>query len=163
VYLKASESSGTVYFDNILVTEYTGDMTNADQQVLVDGDMEKSGTANWTSVQGAVLSKEVGGPGDGDRVLRLTSSSVADPGAYQSNISVGSRYRMTGWARTDSSREVHFGDRLDIDGCAAVTVGTDWTFIDCTFTAIYAASRVGFSSSATDQWVEYDNVLITEI
>jgi len=130
----------------------------SEKQLLADGDMEKSGTTNWTAVN-VTLSKETTDPVAGKRylrVLRTGASAVARQGVLVS----GRKYKITGWARGD-------GTNAPIIFVQAPTVAwtgtnsTSWQQIDAEFTAVgtlvdlYAGATVG-------NYTEYDDLFVTE-
>jgi len=156
-----------VEFDDVVITEYTGDMTNADQQILVDGDMEKSGTANWTPLYSGVLSKEAGAAKDGNWVIRVTVPAASDPTygvARQSPLTVGKTYHIKGWARGDGNEKNPVLGNVSIASLWSGTTSTVWQRFDLVFTAEATPVRLGATGLADeDGWTEFDDVFVTAL
>lgn len=131
--------------------------------LLVDGDMDLLGVAAWTAVNAAVLTKEnnPGGDGLGTKSLRITYNAVANPGARQSILTVGSEYRVRGWARGNGINvpKIYCGNAAVVSWTGLVN--TYWQYFDFTVTAtadtfFTLAATVGFAG-----WVEFDGVTVT--
>lgn len=72
------------------------------EQLLIDGNMEAAGVADWTVTNDAVLTKETTDPhGTGIRNLRVAWGGTANPGASQIMLSVGQKYWLRGFVRND--------------------------------------------------------------
>jgi len=159
--------AGYTEWDDILVTEYTGDMTNANRQLLVDGDMEKSGTANWTPLYSGVLSKEAGAAKDGNWVIRVTVPAASDPTygvARQSPLTVGKTYHIKGWARGDGNEKNPVLGNVSIASLWSGTTSTVWQRFDLVFTAEATPVRLGATGLADeDGWTEFDDVFVTAL
>lgn len=130
--------------------------------LLVDGDAETVGVADWTAVNSASLTKENNpGPNEGTKTLRITYNAVASPGARQSILTVGSEYRVRGYARGNGLNV----PRLYVGNAAVIawsgTVSTDWQYFDVTVTATVDAFVTLSSSAAFAGWVEFDDVTVT--
>lgn len=126
--------------------------------LLVDGDMESAGVADWT-VGGATISKQTTDPYEGSQYMRSVNTGASD-NFRQSVMDVASEYRITGAARS-----------LDGVGRPRIYVGTwewygttstEWQTFDVTFTAsntnIYFYTRDGGVGDGT----EWDNLYLSE-
>jgi hypothetical protein len=133
-------------------------------ELLSDGDMEASGTSSWGSAD-ATLSKETASPKRGDQSMRVTATAQAGsqtPRATQVILTIGTTYRITGWARSDGTQTPFFySGSTHWTG----TTGKEWQRIDTEFVAGEAAVR--FLFSITDpggtEWVEFDQVSVKEV
>ena len=67
-----------------------------------DGDMEAVGTADWTAVNSATLSKQ-GSAYAGSQCLRVAYNSVNNPAARHSGLIGGNRYALDVFARSDGT------------------------------------------------------------
>ena len=125
-----------------------------------DGDMEDTGTTEWTSVNSAVLSKATGTPHGGSRCLRVTHGGVASPGASQT-FAPYTTYRITGWARGDGT-----SSPVALGGGASVWTGTtsaSWQAFDVTFTVTASGViHLGGSSGTTGNYTEWDDVTLVQ-
>ncbi|MHB8830628.1 MAG: carbohydrate binding domain-containing protein [Patescibacteria group bacterium] len=156
-------AGGWCEFDDIFVTEDEGKVQMADKQVVVDGDMEKSGTANWSpGSSGATLTKSTASPHSGSQALRV--AWAAGTYAYASNgdiFTAGRTYRMTGWVRSDGT----VTPIISLSGGQTVwtgTTATSWQRIDITFKANYTALYlIYYASSAA--WMEWDDLFATAV
>lgn len=153
-------SSGWCEADDIFVTEYAGQHTNAEKQILADGDMEKSGTSDWIEVDGVTATKELGAADDGSQVMR--AFELAGSGGYVRSagnpMTVGKTYRVTGWARGDGSARPGV-----TDGYGDFWEGTDsteWQRVDGIKTV--QSVNVYLRKSYHGDWTEFDNILVTE-
>jgi hypothetical protein len=127
-------------------------------QLLVDGSMEAVGIAAWTVAgAGAVVQKTAGTRpgGTGTQVLQITRAG-ATASATQTILTVGQRYRVTGWARGDG---VASWPRLI--GTVALwsgTTSTTWQYCDLTFTA--AGTSLGLWNHTDDGNVQFDDFTV---
>jgi len=151
-------------WDDVVVTEYTGETTNAEQQLLADGDMEESGTGSWTAGGAAVLTKESGVAEDGDRILRVAYNGAANPFAYQAAFTEGKTYRVTGWARGDGAAARPILYRA---GAQTIWVGTTsnaWQRIEVIFTSNGANGNFFLDANVSVAgYTEFDDIVITQL
>lgn len=100
----------------------------ANPQLLVDSNMEDVGTAAWTAGNGATLSKESGDPHWGNASLRVARNALDSPYAYQTILTNGVTYKVTGWAKGDGTNapKVRLNTTLVWEG----TSSTSWQRID---------------------------------
>jgi len=125
--------------------------------LVVDGDCEATGVAAWTVANDATLTKSTDSPQAGTQALRVAYNGTSTPGAYQTIVPVGKRYRITGYARGDGS----FAPEITTGAGAAIVTGltssTSWQYYDVIFIAIN--STIIFRSSATSAgWAEFDTM-----
>jgi hypothetical protein len=149
-----------VEFDDVVVSP---DTYIRPGELLIDGNMEASGTADWTlgSATGT-LTKDTGAPHGGTQNLRVARVSTNNPHATQSVLVAGKTYRITGWAKTDgsSTAAVYVGS----NGAANVVASTaSWTFFDLTKIATNGVAVVQAITSTGTQYAEFDDISITEV
>jgi hypothetical protein len=129
-------------------------------EVVVDGDMETTGTAAYTAGNSATLTKQADRVLGGDQILRVAHNGTADPNAFQNILTTGTEYRVTGWARGDGTGYPRLWDSTTTYWQG--TTSTTWQHFDVT-------------SAAGNQWLvltciiavagncEFDNVTVTEV
>lgn len=158
-----SGGTGTEYveYDNVLVTEYTPPVKNEYKQLLLDGDMEKAGTSDWTATR-ATLTKETGSAEDGSRILRVTATA-GTPVSQQAILTVGKTYRVTGWARSDGNIPPRIGDGADGDRFWLGTTSTSWQHFDGTGVAGHADITLNGLGGVATNYIEFDDVFVTEV
>ncbi len=131
------------------------------EDVIIDGDMEAAGTAAWTDVNSAVLSKQTTNPHSGTQVLRIAYGGTPIPIAMQIVLTAGRIYRVVGWARGD-------GTWVPLVAYSALgtlawsgTPSIEWQFVDSTF---YATDTLFFlmSNASSAGYVEFDDVQVLE-
>ncbi len=142
-----------------------GDMEDAPSygaELFVDGDMEAAGVGAWTPGN-ATLTKEVASPHTGVRNLKVTYSGL-NPNAYQTILTPGKKYRITGWARGSNVSDFvypqlfHNGSSIWNGTRAAV-----WQPFDVSFTAAATTILLQNKCSAAGHFGEFDDVSIIEI
>ncbi len=131
----------------------------SEKQLLVDGDMETSGTTSWTATN-AVISKQTGNPHGGNRVLRVAYDGANATGRVgQTVLTLGKTYRFTGWARGDGTSNPCVGD----SSCLwSGTASTAWQRFDYTAVAIRTDTRFYGQNLSAGHYVEFDDIMITE-
>lgn len=149
LYLYGIGSSGYADFDNLRVVELLMD----------DGNSESITTAAWTAGNSASLSKSTTSPYAGSRCLQVAYTSVADPYAYQTPMSVGYQYRLRGAAYSDGVTvpTVKVGTTTLWTGTASV----GWETFDVMFNATSTELRfvaVGASGFAWFDEIELDEI-----
>ncbi len=135
--------------------------SEANNNILVDGDMEASGVTAWTA-QTSTLSKQTTAPYKGTQLLR-----VADNGgggqywARQTILETGKQYRCTGKYRSNGTRYpyIYMGSLAYLKSQG--TLSTSWQPFDFTFYAL--GVNAYFGSVAADGYVEFDDVVITRV
>lgn len=150
----------TVLLGSVLVYS---NMKVSYKQLLVDGNMERTGVGDWSDIL-TTLTKETGGAESGKQTLKLTYLSSSDLLAGQSIITSSTTYRVTGWAVGDGN----IAPAIRAPSGSDVWTGTTSTNaqrFDFTFTAssgvLYLANSVSTPASATHS-VQFDDVFVTE-
>jgi len=127
-------------------------------ELLVDGDMEAAGVGSWTAGSGATLTKQTTSPYSGLRLLRVAGTAPAN--AYQTILTIGKKYRVTGWMRSDgvaTPRATDAGGAISVIG----TTSTSWQRIDVTGIASNAGYQLRVNAGTG--YVEFDDVSIYEV
>ena len=127
-------------------------------ELLTDGDMEDTGTTAWSAGGGASLDKETSPVYAGSRSLEV---SDADGGyAYQTVMTIGQRYRVTGYAYNGPGLpSVNDGSTVlwtHAGGSSA------WEAFDETFTATATQLRLVITETETATG-NFDEVSLTEV
>lgn len=125
-------------------------------ELLVDGSMEAVGIAAWTVLgAGAVVQKAPGSRpgGTGVQVLQVIRAG-AQAIAYQTIMTVGQRYRVTGWARGDGTAWPRVGSGASFYWTG--TTSTTWQYFDIVFTTSNAL--LCLYNNTVDGTVEFDDV-----
>lgn len=129
--------------------------------VITDGDMEAADTSAYGAANNAILSKETTTPHGGSKCLRVTYNGTNYPHATQTCLTVGKRYRITGWARGDGT---HAAPWVDCGGVTGLfTTGTNsntWQYFDASFTALAAYLRFIHYGAGTG-YAEFDDIVVT--
>lgn len=158
-YFRMVGSSGYIEFDDMMSTEYKGEADVIDKQLLVDGDMESSGVASW-STAASVLTKETSAPKAGSRNIKITASGAqAYAYAIQNVLTIGKKYHVTGWAKSDGTRL----PGVWLGGNTVAWTGsnsTSWQRIDAT--AIATGNTLFYLGTGSNTgYVEFDDVFVT--
>jgi hypothetical protein len=166
-------SSGYVEFDNITMVLVNpilsdGDMEDGDgPEVLIDGNMEASGTSAWTAYD-SVLSKEANEPPEGNQWLKITAqgslTGIRAPSAIQHGIlTIGKYYKVTGWSRSDGIR---FPIVYNSGGGLSLSLSNDveWEYFETHFIATSASIHFLFNKLNPDgtEFIGFDDVSIFE-
>jgi len=127
---------------------------------LVDLDMEAVDCAAWLEWN-ITASKQTIDPEEGSRYLRLTYDGANVEGcAYQSELTHGKYYHVTGWARGDgittSYPYLNMGDVNNWEG----TTSNTWQYFDVV--GICNGTDINLSGIALeiDGYVEWDNITV---
>lgn len=150
----------TTWFDMEQSTARVDRVPGAEER-FVDGDMEAAGIGAWTVHNNAALTKEVEG---GNQFLRIAYNGTSTPGAYQTIMEVGKRYRLSGRARTDGSPGLPARVSEGLSGTILFSGTfsiTTWEWFDVLFTATEAIIRLWAPTSSAGA-VEFDDVSIVE-
>ena len=163
--LRLTMSGGTegdsVYFDKMFITEVKGKTLNGEKNALLDFDMEKSVTTDWTATDGASLSKTSGMVFDGKLVLRITDAGGG--GAKQDVLTIGKTYKLDYRARTDGTAGSAPGIKNGSTWLFTGTASTVWQ--KPTTPVIFTATATNlelYKYALAGAWVEFDNIFITE-
>jgi hypothetical protein len=120
--------------------------------------MEAVGTTAWSTSGSPVLSKESGSPnGTGSQVMRITQNVTGDPYFYQNTATIGSTYRIKGWARGDGTSNPYIPG-----GVWSGTSSTTWQYFDEEFTATSTRFRF-YKGTANAGWCEWDSLTVKEV
>ena len=154
--------AGYADFDDLVITEYVAPFSDTNRTKLADGDMEKPDTSSWLSVR-SVNTKEVDAK-DGRLWLKTTEDAQNSPLAYQTILTVGKKYRVTGWGRGDGTHHFGIGDFTNGTKCVQGTTSTEWQRIDCTMVAA-SANFTTYSNAVagTGGWAGFDEIAVYEI
>ena len=125
--------------------------------LLVDGDMEAVGVAAWTALV-ATLTKRATAPAEGVQWLEVKKTGAGTGAAYQSVMTIGQTYRITGYARGDGILGV---PRITVTGNGVVWLGvvsTAWQPIDITFVAQNAVANFSAIFGGAGTLAGYDDM-----
>lgn len=150
-------------YDDITITQVNiaASTSYPGSALLSDGNMEITDASAWTVVNSATLSKQTTLPHGGSRLLRVSYNSVSNPSASQSILTVGKRYKVTGYARSDGSSTPlvkHGTDTIIWTG----TTSTNWQYFNFEATAAAVNFLFGPNISAAG-YAEYDDISVTEV
>lgn len=108
--------------------------------------------ANYTAGNSAVLTNPT------SDVLRVAKNGVNYPGAYQSVVTSGKRYKITGEARTDGANNAYFsfGSTFSVN----VATSTDTSFKAFSFEAVADGTGAWLQGGTGAGYVEYRNVSV---
>lgn len=126
--------------------------------LLVDGNMEASGTGAWSAGDGASLSKETISPRGGTQVLRITDVNLGN--ARQSVLIFGDTYRAYGFARGDGGS----APIVRSAGSSAAWTGTTstaWQEFDVQFLA--TGGQFILEKDAVSGYVDFDSVTVETV
>jgi len=115
---------------------------------------------NWLIYRNATVTEQTTDPVTGSSYVRVAYTDADNAGIYKTNLlTVGKKYRITGWARTDGtgSADIYIGG-LVIHGTID---GTTWTYFDIEAEAdginFYLVNDTNGAS-----YVEFDDVRLYE-
>lgn len=146
----------TLVQTNILAgTSYPG------AELLVDGNMETAGVAAWAAMQSATLTKQTGTPHGGTQVLRVARNAVNNPGAMQTVLTAGKRYRFIGWVRSDGNAL----PRIVANGSTVWqgTTATSWQSFDFELVVTTTTIELRAATSTGTEYAEFDDVSVTAV
>jgi hypothetical protein len=152
-----------VEFDDIQVYEIPSEYNK--ENLLSDGAMEQSDASEYTAEGSSVLTKETGTRtgGSGTLVLRVANPASGNALASQTILTVGEKYRLTGWSRSDGNQ---LPTLRNPSGTVlwTGTTSTDWQYFDVIFTAATNGKLfMGTSAAGSGQYCEFDDITIYEI
>ncbi len=159
----STTATGYVEFDNVTVTLDTNIRPG---ELVQDGTMETSGTGNWLSTNGAVLTKQTTTQhgGNSGQVLRVAVGVGNSPYASQSNLVIGKTYRVTGWGRSSGNSVQLWGvGFLTNGGLFSGTNSTSWQFFDFTAVAQSTSLFMQQLGSTAGDYAEFDDISVTEV
>jgi len=149
----SATSAGWADFDDVSVQRT--------DELVSDGDMEATGVDEWTAGASATLTKSTAAPYQGTQSLSVAYNGTPFPYAYQSILTIGSMYHITGRMRGDGSSaypRIRVGGAFGADG----TTSTDWQEIDEYLIAADATFRM-YQFTTGAGWVEFDNISVREV
>jgi len=161
-----TDVAGYTEWDDLFITEYAGKTITGGKQLLADGDMEKSGTDDWIQYLGrGTATKVPGGRTDGKQALRITADSSTFGDFYQTILTGGKTYRVTGWARGDGVRKPILAKTASPVYIFTGTASTEWQRVDVVFTANGATdTKLRFYiDGGEDHWAEFDDMIVVEL
>jgi len=156
------------YFDYTGVSQSTGFMMAA-SSLGVGGAVQfddfsiiDTGATAWSAVQ-SVLSKQTTSPHGGNQVIRIAYDNAnADGYAIQAILTIGKKYRMTGWMRGDGTSY----PQIYLGGGGAVAIGTAstaWQRFDVVKVAdLNTLIDLASVNLSAGHYVEFDDVTVTE-
>jgi hypothetical protein len=138
---------------------------SSDKNLLVDGNMEKSGTTNWSGSQ-SVVSKQTTSPHSGKQLIRVDYDGSHGVGAalYNTVSFNPGTYRARGWARSDGTSIPNIYINTIGNGYVWTgTTSTNWQYFDVTFTWSGAAQNFQILSAnlSAGHYIEADDVTLT--
>ncbi|MFA6504127.1 MAG: hypothetical protein WCT54_04315, partial [Patescibacteria group bacterium] len=160
-FVLGTDAVGSIYFDDVMVTEYKGGVQTVEKQLLLDGDMETSGTASWTPFT-ADLSK-VNTSHSGKQSLRVTYLSSSGGLAYQAILTIGKKYKMTGKMRGKGSGTGLPLARISNTTIATGTTSNTWQNISGTLIATDVNIRLMCLTMGVGDYCEFDDMMFTEV
>mgnify|MGYP001607007178 FL=1 len=125
--------------------------------LVADGDMEAAGTASWSTFQNTP-SKSTANPHSGTQALRLTYLASTTGIEYQTILTVGKTYKLTGWYRGDGTSIPAIDESTT--GLCLGTSSTTWQYCNVIFVSGGANLRLKSDSLSAGHWVEFDDVKI---
>jgi len=159
-----ANAAGYVEFDDVTVTQTDILASSAypGAELLTDGDMEAADTSAWTVGANATVTKETGTPHGGSRVLRVARSISNNPYTFQTVLTIGKRYRATGYMRGDGTAQPKIGD-IGGGGPVTGTTSTAWQAFDITWTALATSWVCQAVTTTGTTYAEFDDVSVTEV
>jgi hypothetical protein len=119
----------------------------------------KETTPDWDSGNSALLTKSTASPHGGFQALRIEYNGITQPNTRQTILTIGTSYRVTGWARGDGGSAyptVRHGGTLIWTG----TTSTAWQYFDEVFRT--GATQFRLYNNVASSWVEFDDVSVKE-
>ncbi len=166
-----------VEFDDVYVTEYQGKEQIFEKQLLadgsmegtngpvalVDGNMEAAGTGSWSGGGSETLAKIAGNlSGVGSQYLRITQTAPT-PTAFQTMLTNGHSYHITGWARGDGTANPFVSSN---DSSMAWTGTNSATPQYFDYTAGYTGVgqfRLWCKNGGNGNYCDFDDITITDV
>jgi len=150
-----------VEFDDITITEYKGSIQNTEKQLLADGDMEASDTANWTSVGGGVITKQTTGSPSGARHIRVTTETTGNPQANQPILTIGRRYRVSGKIKNSGAAYATVNTGVSVNAYIS-TLSNTWETFSVTSVAGGSTQLILVCAGVTaPNYCEWDDIFVS--
>jgi len=156
-----------LYNESLQETAYTkvdeNTLSKPERNLVVDGNMEDSGTSAYAAHSSATLSKETDSPHSGTRYLKITYNGVASPGARINDVfTLNNLYRITGWGKSDGTWTPQLNDFTG--GFWDGTLSTDWQYFDINYYSRNASSDLLlYHSGQTSGYTAWDDIKIQRI
>lgn len=128
-------------------------------QLFTDNDMEAVGTAAWTEINSATLSKETTDPYEGDQVMRCARNGVNDPGFKQVVTTPGNDFIHMFRVRSDGNA---YPTIEQTGGLGIIWTGddsTDWQYGYLRFEATGETQFITNTSTGTE-YCEWDFLIM---
>jgi hypothetical protein len=144
LYSSCNSAGEYVEFDDIQVLEQNGD---------------------WSAGNNAVITKETSDLTNSTQCLRVAYNSVSNPFAEQDTLTIGTKYRVTGWARSGGGgNEYPIVAETSGNVIWTGTTSTSWQEIDVTFTATKSLFHLKATLANTSfEYCEFDNIVISRV
>ena len=165
----ATNSAGWVEFDNVSITRYYGKIQNRDANIATDGNMEATGTAGYSSINAATITKEANTWNTaGNQVLRVVNNSVTNKAFTLNplpNLSAGAKVKVSGRIKSSSSTLRPVIYKLT-NGTETLWTG-DYTTNVQNFSVVATMSTAGYlafycsEASLSSDYCEWDDLSIT--
>jgi len=112
----------------------------------------------------ATSSKAVVDPDVGTQNLKVLYNGTTNPYAHQTIMVVGSKYRVTGWARSGGV-DTEYPRLWDLTGGEiwAGTSSTSWQYFDETFIARDTRFGLMAGANGAGEYCEFDDVTVTRV
>jgi len=158
-----ADSTGDItYTDDVTLTQLNIAASTAfpGAELITDGDMEAVGVGDWSVGLSATLTKETTDPYEGTQNLRVAYNGTANPYAYQSILTSGEWYQITGVARGDGTvaPRIVSGSNLD----ETLLTSTAWQLFSFKWIADSAVLALRIVASAAG-YAEFDIISVRKI
>jgi hypothetical protein len=128
-------------------------------ELLVDGDMEDSGYSAWTLFNSPTVTKETADPAQGLRNVKIYKSGAV-ASIYQTTLTIGKTYRVTGYVRSDGTATPTINSEYTVWWTG--TTSTSWQYFD--FEKVSDGVTVGISKNTTaGNYVEGDGMSVKKL
>ena len=156
-----AQGTTTLNIDNVSVREVNipSSVKSLGTQLLVDGDMGAADTSAWTAGNSATLLKQTGAP-FGSQVLRVARNGSNNPYAGQVILTIGKRYRVTGFARSDGSASPQIYLTSGVSYTAPTQ--TNWHYFDFSVIATQTTFALMAATSTGTQYAEFADIRVVE-
>lgn len=125
--------------------------------ILNDGDMESAGVTAWALTGSPTVTKDASAH-SGTQSLKIVLSASAE-GVYQTVLTTGKYYRITGWMKSDGTAYPYIACSITL---FLGSLSTDWQYFDFVFPA--ATTALGFrGSGVATTYVFFDDITVTEV
>lgn len=161
-YFQVQTSAFTGDIDDVTVTQVNIPASNSSPtQLLTDGDMEASGVTAWSAGNSANLSKDLTTPHGGTRSLKIERNGATPFWAFQSVLTIGRTYRVTGYFRGDGAGVAT--PFVSFSGGSTLASGTNstvWQPFDVI--GVATGTNINLAGNGASGYVEFDDVVVSE-